>query len=84
MLCRVAPDIDAFIKLSSNASSRTPFDARRDYGSYAPEIIEGRKTTEQDAQQTSQINNVDNKLGDNKDTSTISAVNILLGASNGV
>ena len=58
--------------------------ARRDYGSYAPEIIEGRTTTEQDAQQTSQINNVDNKLGDNKDTSTISAVNILLGASNGV
>jgi uncharacterized membrane protein YdfJ with MMPL/SSD domain len=36
------------------------------------------------AQQTSQTNNVDNKLGDNKDTSTISAVNILLGASNGV
>ena len=58
--------------------------ARRDFGSYAPEIIEGRKTTEQDAQQTSQTNNVDNKLGDNKDTSTISAVNILLGASNGV
>jgi hypothetical protein len=27
---------------------------------------------------------LDNKLGDNKDTSTISAVNILLGASNGV
>jgi hypothetical protein len=27
--------------------------ARRDFGSYAPEIIEGRKTTEQDAQQTS-------------------------------
>jgi uncharacterized membrane protein YdfJ with MMPL/SSD domain len=33
---------------------------------------------------TSQTNNVDNKLGDIKDTSTISAVNILLGASNGV
>ena len=58
--------------------------ARRNFGSYAPEIIEGRKTTEQDAQQTSQTNNVDNKLGDNKDTSTIGAVNILLGASNGV
>jgi hypothetical protein len=58
--------------------------ARRGFGSYAPEIIEGRKTTEQDAQQTSQTNNVDNKLGDNKDTSTISAVNILLVASNGV
>ena len=28
--------------------------------------------------------NVDNKLGDSKDTSTISAVNILLSASNGV
>jgi hypothetical protein len=41
--------------------------ARRDCGSYALEIIEGRKTTEQDAQQTSQTNNVDNKLGDNKD-----------------
>jgi hypothetical protein len=27
MLFRVAPDIDAFIKLSSNAPSRTPFDA---------------------------------------------------------
>jgi hypothetical protein len=36
--------------------------ARRDFGSYAPEIIEGRKTTEQAAQQTSQTNNVDNKL----------------------
>jgi hypothetical protein len=63
---------------------RYNYQARRDFGSYAPEIIEGRKTTEQDAQQTSQTNNVDNKLGDNKDTSTISAVNILLGASNGV
>jgi hypothetical protein len=88
MLFRVAPDIDAFIKLSSNAPSRTPFDAPnsiltalivlRDFGSHALEIIEGRKTTEQDAQQTSQTNNVDNKLGDNKDKSTISAVNILL------
>jgi hypothetical protein len=28
--------------------------ARQLFGSYAPEIIEGRKTTEQDAQQTSQ------------------------------
>jgi hypothetical protein len=36
--------------------------ARRDFGSYAPEIIEGRKTTEQDAQQTSQTNNVDIKM----------------------
>jgi hypothetical protein len=52
--------------------------ARRDFGSYAPEIIEGRKTTEQDAHQKSQTNNVDNKLGDNKDTSTISAVNIII------
>jgi hypothetical protein len=34
--------------------------ARRHFYSYAPEIIEGRKTTEQDAQQTSQTNNVDN------------------------
>ena len=58
--------------------------ACRNCGSYAPEINEGRKTTEQDAQQTSQTNNVNNKLGDNKDTSTISAVNIRLGASNGV
>ena len=36
--------------------------ARRNFGSYAPEIIEGRKTTEQDAQQTSQTNNVDIKM----------------------
>jgi hypothetical protein len=34
--------------------------ARRNFGSYAPKIIEGRKTTEQGAQQTSQTNNVDN------------------------
>jgi hypothetical protein len=50
----------------------------RDFGSYALEIIEGRKTTEQDAQQTSQTNNVDNKLGDNKDTSTIFNIFVLL------
>jgi hypothetical protein len=30
--------------------------AQREFGSYALEIIEGRKTTEQDAQQTSQTN----------------------------
>jgi hypothetical protein len=58
--------------------------ARRHFGSYAPEIIEGRKTPEQDVQQTSHTKNVDNKLGDNKDTSTIRAVNILLGALNSV
>jgi hypothetical protein len=36
--------------------------ALQNFGSYAPEIIEGRKTTEQDAQQTSQTNNVDIKM----------------------
>jgi hypothetical protein len=61
MLFRVAPDIDACIKLSSNSPSRTPFDAPNGICGIFPRKGTGNNTNILNATTTS-VNNFIRKL----------------------
>jgi hypothetical protein len=76
----------------NNCEQYTTEKARRDYGSYASEILEGQQTTQEDAQtHLNETFHVDrNNLNNNETVQKISVitkssgnnVNIILGASN--